>query len=65
MLSRHPILSLGTFSRPIGAMLGLYKVRAPKKHPRYPMCKPAHKAQHTERLITYDCLRYPPQPHMI
>ena len=27
MLSRHPILSLGTFSRPMGAMVGLYKVR--------------------------------------
>ena len=38
MLSRHPILSLGTFSRPMEAMAGLYKVSSPKKHPRYPMC---------------------------
>jgi hypothetical protein len=37
MLSMHPILSLGTLSRPMGAMIGLYKVRSPQKHPRYPM----------------------------
>ena len=38
MLSRHPILSLGTLSRPLGCHDRSYKVRDTQKYPNVPMC---------------------------
>ena len=38
MLSRHPILSLGTCSSPPGCHGRSYKVRAPQNDPNIPMC---------------------------
>ena len=41
MLPGHPILSLGTFIRPLGCHGRSYKVRAPQNNPNIPMCLPA------------------------